>query len=90
MGRYFSFLDYLDNFSESNLLIVERAAQFRTREELATFIGVSLNTVKNWFAKDPDSPKKRIPNIQTWNYMLFQLEARRKGFDSLKQLVESL
>lgn len=82
----FSFLEYLNNYSHENLLEIERAAQFKTREELAIFLDMSKDTIKNWFAS-AESKKWRMPTRQSWNLMLYQLEARRKGFNNLDDLL---
>lgn len=82
----FSFLDYLDDYSYENLLTIERAAQFKNREEFAEYVGISKDTVKSWFSKRDD--RRRLPSIQNWNFSLFQLEAKRKGFANLKELVK--
>ena len=84
----FSFLNYMNNYSYENLLIIEEKAQFKNRDQLAEYIGISKDTLKSWFSKKED--RRRLPPNQNWNYVLFQLEARRKGFDNLEQLVKSI
>lgn len=84
----FSFLDYLNNYSDENLLIIERQANFKNRDQLALYLGYSKDSIKGWFSKADG--RKKIPTIHSWNYVLLQLEARRKGYSSLGELVKSV
>jgi len=86
----FSFLDYIDDFSELNLLLVEKNAKFKNRDEFADYVGFSKDTIKGWFIKKEGSSRKKIPTRQSWNLVLYELEARRKGFSSLADLFNNV
>lgn len=87
MANEFSFLDYIDNFSGNSLREVKEASQM-TIEELSDFTGFSYDTIKGWF-KDEDSPRRKIPSRYSWNLVMYMLEAKRKGYDSLTCLVQN-
>lgn len=81
----FSFLDYFNNYSYENLMIIERAAQFKNRDALAAYIGFSSDTIKAWFRLN--EANRKTPTPQNWNYILLQLEAKRLGYENLESLV---
>ena len=83
----FSFLDYIDNFTCDAPQIVKNASQM-TVEQLAEFSGFHQDTIKGWF-KSEDSVRKKIPTRHSWNLLIYMLEAKRKGYDSLTDLVQS-
>lgn len=83
----FTFLDYFNNYSYDNLMIVERAAQFKNRDSLAEYLGFSSNTIKDWFRLNEQN--RKTPTPQNWNYILLQLEAKRLGYESLLDLIKS-
>lgn len=82
----FTFLDYFNNYSYDNLMIVERAAQFKSRDALAAYLGFSSDTIKSWFRLN--EAYRKTPTPQNWNYILFQLEAKRLGYDGLYSLFQ--
>lgn len=84
-----SFLDYLDNFSAENLKTIRMASDLKRRADLAKMLGISENTLKAWFM-DSDKPRYRSPSPQTWNLLMYQLEARRLGYMDLKQCLEKV
>ncbi|MCU4589075.1 hypothetical protein KTJ20_09965 [Acinetobacter ursingii] len=86
----FSFLDYLDNYSYENLLVIERAAQLKNRQQLAEIIGISHETIKGWFIESRENKRKREPNAQSWNLLLYSLEANRLGYKSLKDIFNNI
>ena len=83
----FSFLDYVDDYTGDATQIVKNASQM-TVEQLAEFSGFHQDTIKGWF-KSEDSPRKKIPTRHSWNLLIYMLEAKRKGYDSLTDLVQS-
>ena len=85
----FSFLDYLDDYSHENLLIIERAAQLKNRDELARIAGISSDTLKGWFT-EKEGKRKRNASTQTWNLLLYTLEAKRKGYSSIKDIFKKV
>lgn len=83
----FSFLNYLDQFTGSALTEV-KAASGMTVEDLSEFTGFSHDTIKGWF-KSEDSPRRKIPARYSWNLVMYMLEARRLGYESLDELIKS-
>ena len=83
----FSFLDYIDNFTGDAPQIVKNASQM-TVEQLAEFSGFHQDTIKGWF-KSKDSTRKKIPTSHSWNLLIYMLEAKRKGYDSLACLIQA-
>lgn len=84
--QQFSFLEYVNRFSQENLLIVERAALVKDRREFACIANVSLGVVRGWFIEDDQSKRKRVPSLKTWNTLLYRLEARRLGCSSIESV----
>ncbi|MBP9788128.1 MAG: hypothetical protein KBC72_11340 [Acinetobacter sp.] len=83
----FSFLDYVDNYTGDAPQIVKNASQM-TVDQLAEFTGFHQDTIKGWF-KSENSPRKKIPTRHSWNLLIYMLEAKRKGYESLTDLVQS-
>lgn len=83
----FSFLDYVDDYTGDATQIVKNASQM-TVEQLAEFSGFHQDTIKGWF-KSEDSPRKKIPTRHSWNLLIYMLEAKRKGYDSLACLIQA-
>ena len=83
----FSFLDYVDNYTGDAPQTVKSASQM-TVEQLAEFTGFHQDTIKGWF-KSENSPRKKIPTRHSWNLLIYMLEAKRKGYESLTDLVQS-
>lgn len=84
----FSFLDYIDNFTGDSPEIVKSASQM-TVPQIAEFSGFHPDTVKGWF-KDQDSTRKKVPTKHSWNLLMYMLEAKRKGYSSLDELIKSV
>ena len=82
----FSFLDYVDNYTGDAPQIVKNASQM-TVEQLAEFTGFHQDTIKGWF-KSENSPRKKIPTRHSWNLLIYMLEAKQKGYESLTDLVQ--
>lgn len=87
MSEVFSFLDYLDNFTGDAPKIVKDASQM-TVEQIADFSGFHEDTVKGWF-KAEDSSRKKVPTRHSWNLLIYMLEAKRKGYPSLSELIKN-
>lgn len=83
----FSFLDYIDDFSGDNPEIVKSESQM-TVPQIAEYSGFHPDTIKGWF-KDPESPRKKIPTKHSWNLLMYMLEAKRKGYSSLDDLIRN-
>lgn len=85
----FRFIEFLNEPSQDNIKAAYAASGCKTRVEFGSVLGLNKNTVAGWFS-NPDSDRFRRPNLQTWNLMLYELEARRLGFNDLKELMEIL
>lgn len=84
----FSYLSYLDDFSEDS-----RKKFFEQSKlsylELSEITGFSVDTMKRWF----DSSHRRFdknPSVYSWNLAIYKLEARLKGYATLTDLIKSL
>ena len=80
-----SYLDYLDNPTPENIERVHQASGLQIRDAAAV-AGVSYDTYKSWRSSEK-SKNSRTPHVMSWNLYLYELEARRLGFDSLKHLM---
>lgn len=77
----FSYLDYLDNFSEDSRIRVFQQSQLNYHE-LSEITGFTIKILKKWFSKS--NPKFSVgPAIYSWNLAMYKLEARLKGYASL-------
>lgn len=83
-----SYLKFLNEPTPENIETVHKASGLQIKDAAAV-AGVSFETYRGWRASAA-AKNKRTPHVMNWNLYLFELEARRLGFDSLKNLVESI
>lgn len=77
----FSYLDFLDKPTPENVKAVHKACGM-TQPQVATMLGIGLQTYKGWHAP-ADKDSHRTPHVTTWNLFLYELEARRLGYQSI-------
>jgi len=77
----FSYLDFLNKHTHENIVFVRKTAGL-LQKDAAQLAGISFDSYKSWETKE-ESAKARKPTIQTWNLYLYELEARRLGYDCL-------
>ncbi|MDO4700691.1 MAG: hypothetical protein Q4A69_08415 [Moraxella sp.] len=77
----FSFLDYLNNPSFDNIKLVHKASGL-TQAQVTQILGIGLQTYKGWQSK-PSTANYRQPHTVMWNMLLYELEARRLGYENL-------
>lgn len=76
-----NYLDYLDNPTHENIKLVHKASGM-TQPQIAEMLGIGLQTYKGWHAP-VDNKNHRRPHIATWNLLLYELEARRRGYQNI-------
>lgn len=81
-----SYLEYLDSPTPENIEAVHQASGLQIREA-AAIAGVSYDTYKSW-RSSAKSKNSRTPHVMSWNLYLYELEARRLKFGSLRNLIE--
>ncbi len=80
-----SYLDFLNNPTSENVKAVHKQGKEDfglTQVTVSEMLGISLQTYKGWHANE-DNRNYRKPHTTTWNLFLYELEARRLGFDNL-------
>lgn len=77
-----SYLQYINNPTPENVQAVHKQSG-ATQPAIAQIAGIGLHTYKGWLT-DPKNKHYRRPQNPTWNYLLYELEARRLGFDNLQ------
>ena len=77
----FSYLDFLDKPTPENVKAVHKACRM-TQPQVAAMLGIGLQTYKCWHAP-VDKGSHRTPHVTTWNLFLYELEARRLGYESI-------
>lgn len=77
----FSYLDFLDKPTPENVKAVHKACGM-TQPQVATMLSIGLQTYKGWHAP-ADKDSHRTPHVTTWNLFLYELEARRLGYESI-------
>ena len=77
----FSYLDFLDKPTPENVKAVHKACRM-TQLQVAAMLGIGLQTYKGWHAP-VDKDSHRTPHVTTWNLFLYELEARRLGYESI-------
>lgn len=82
-----SYLQYINNPSPENVQAVHKQSG-ATQPAIAQIAGIGLHTYKGWLT-DPQNQHYRKPQNPTWNYLLYELEARRLGFDNLQKFFEN-
>lgn len=82
-----SYLQYLNNPTPENVQAVHEQSG-ATQPAIAQIAGIGLQTYKGWLT-DPHNQHYRKPQNPTWNYLLYELEARRLGFDNLQKFFEN-
>ena len=83
----FSYLDFLDQLTPENVKAVHKACGM-TQPQVAAMLGIGLQTYKGWHAP-VDKDSHRTPHVTTWNLFLYELEARRLGFNDLRSFFEN-
>ncbi len=81
-----SYLDFLDNPTPKNVKLIHKQAKSDfglTQVTASELLGISLQTYKGWHSSE-DNRNYRKPHSTTWNLFLYELEARRLGFDNLR------
>lgn len=82
-----SYLDYLNNPTPENVRAVH--AKFgATQAQMATIANIGLQTYKGWLAPESNS-NHRTPPVPAWNLLMYELEARRLGFDNLQDFFKN-
>ena len=82
-----SYLQYLNDPTPENVRAVhEQSGQ--TQPVIAQIAGIGLHTYKGWLT-DQKNKHYRKPQNPTWNYLLYELESRRLGFDNLQKFFEN-
>ena len=79
----FSYLDFLDSPTVENVHTAH-AACCLTQREAAEIAKISEQTYKSWMSTRDG--RSRTPAVPTWNYFMFELEARRLGKQSLIEM----
>lgn len=82
----FDYLEYLDEPTHENFVFVHQKFG-RTIKETAKIVGVTKRAYESWLLT-PDSPHSRSPSTVVWNSLLFEMQAREKGYKNLAQLVK--
>lgn len=76
-----SYLDYIDKPTPENIKAVHR--QHGMIQPVACVVaGISLQTYRSW-CSSIDSQNFRTPHVTTWNLFMYELEARRLGYESI-------
>lgn len=76
-----NYLKYLNQPTLENVKLVHKASGM-TQQQIAELLGISLQTYKYWHAPI-DNKNHRKPHITTWNLLLYELEARKNGYESI-------
>ena len=76
-----SYLDYIDKPTPENIKAV-RQAHGMIQADACVVAGVSLQTYKGWYSK-ASSTRFRSPHVTTWNLFMYELEARRLGYENI-------
>lgn len=80
----FSYLDFIDEPTPANVDFVNKQCKANklTQDKIAEMLGISKQTYKGWIAPI-DSVNYREPHNTTWNLFLYELEARRLGYENI-------
>lgn len=84
--KEFSYLNYLDRYSDKNLVFLTKKSKF-TQKEISDILNIPESTVNGWYSS---GTRKRTPPDLTWRFLLYELHARQHGYQSLKFLVEEM
>ena len=76
-----NYLDYLNEPTYENVKLVHKASGM-TQQQVAQMLGIGLQTYKGWHAPI-DNKNHRQPHITTWNLFLYELEARKQGYENI-------
>lgn len=76
-----SYLDYIDKPTPENIKAVHRAHGM-IQPEACKVAGIGLQTYRGWCSSE-DSRNFRTPHVTTWNLFMYELEARRLGYESI-------
>ena len=76
-----SYLDYIDKPTPENIKAVHRAHGM-IQPVAAAVAGIGLQTYKGWCSSEGSS-SFRTPHVTTWNLFMYELEARRLGYESI-------
>lgn len=82
-----SYLQYLNNPTPENVQAVHKQSG-ATQPQIAQIAGIGLQTYKGWLASETN-PNHRTPPVPAWNLLMYELEARRIGFDNLQKFFEN-
>ena len=76
-----SYLDYINKPTPENIKSVHRAHGM-IQPVAAVVAGIGLQTYKGWCSSE-GSINFRTPHATTWNLFMYELEARRLGYESI-------
>lgn len=76
-----SYLDYIDKPTTENIKAVHRAHGM-IQPVAAGVAGIGLQTYRGWCSSE-GSINFRTPHATTWNLFMYELEARRLGYESI-------
>lgn len=77
----FSYLAFLNSPTQENIKFVHKVCGM-TQPQVADMLGIGLQTYKGWHAP-VGKDSHRTPHITTWNLLLYELEARRLGYENI-------
>lgn len=78
-----TYLKYLNGFSSDTYKKIRKDLGL-SMLDIAKQTKIKYGTLKNWGRKNP-----AVPAILTWNLFIYEMEAKRQGFDNLTDLIES-
>lgn len=82
-----NYLECLNNPTYENIKLVHQASGM-TQPQVAEMLGIGLQTYKGWHAP-VDNKNHRAPHITTWNLLLYELEARKRGYANIFDFFEN-
>lgn len=81
-----SYLHYLDKPTHENVRTVYKQSN-KTQAELADIAKIKLQTIKGWLA-EPNNINHRTPSLPTWNFLIYELEARERNYQNILHFFE--
>lgn len=82
-----SYLIYLDNPTPANIKEVHKKMGL-SQPKMANIAKIGLPTYKGWLAPTTNT-NHRTPPTPAWNLFIYELEARRLGFDDLQDFFKN-
>lgn len=82
-----SYLYFLNDPTPENVRAVHKKFG-ATQPQMAKIAGIGLQTYKGWLAPK-DNSNHRTPPVPAWNLLIYELEARRLGFDDLQDFFKN-